>query len=92
LTVELRNLRDVASRVTIRVHDRQHNLAHDDRYSQAFELPPRSAQALRIPLDHIRLAPRGRQMDMTAIRGLILYQDAPNRLPDFSVSEIRLER
>jgi hypothetical protein len=85
-------VRDVPSTVTVRVHDRLHNLAHDDRYNRTFELPARSSQTLRIPLEEIRLAPQGRQMDMTAIRGIIVFQSAADEPPRFSVREIRLGR
>jgi VanZ family protein len=92
LAVTLRNKRDVASPVTLRVHDGPHNNAHTDRYNRTFALPATSTQTLHIPLDEIRLAPRGREMDMRAIRGVMLFQAAANQPPFFSVDSIRLER
>lgn len=92
LVVELRNLREVALPVTLRVHDRQHNLAHEDRYNQTFALPALGAQSIRVPLERIRRAPNGRLMDMTAIRGIIVFQSAANEPPRFRVEEIRLKR
>jgi hypothetical protein len=92
LVVELRNLRDVASPVTILVHDRLHDLAYEDRYNQVFEMPAHGSQVLRIPLEKVRVAPRSRTMDMTAISSLLVFQTAANEPPRFQVNEIRLER
>jgi VanZ family protein len=92
LILELHNLHDAALPVTLRVHDRLHNLKHEDRYTTTVELPAGSSRTLRIPLEDIRLAPRTRQMDMTAIRGIIIFQSAANQPPHFRVDEIRLER
>jgi hypothetical protein len=92
LIIDLRNLRDAALPVTVRVHDRRHNQAHADRYNRTFELRAHDLATLRIPLEQIRLAPHGRQMDMTAIRGIMVFQSAANEPPHFRVSRIWLER
>ena len=92
LAIELRNLRSEVSPIWVRVHDLQHNQEHADRYNEAFELAPSANLTLRIPLEKIRLAPRGRTMNLATIRGVHIFQPAAKQPIRFSISEIRLER
>ena len=92
LVIELHNLRDMESSVRVRVHDQGRNHSFVNSYNQTFELAPGSESILRISLDQIRQAPSGREMDMTAISGIIVFQMDSNQAPFFSVDEIRLER
>jgi len=50
-----------------RIHDATHNHEHFDRYNRRFILMP-GRQQLRIDLAEVATAPRGRAMDMTALR------------------------
>jgi len=92
LVIHVRNLHDVTAPIVVRVHDRRHNQESEDRYNQSFELAADAHETLRIPLEGIRQAPHGRQMDLTAIRGVVVFQTAANVPLSFAVSEIRLER
>jgi VanZ family protein len=92
LIIAVRNLRAVPVAVVVRVHDQAHNQNHDDRFNQSFELAANMRKTLRIPLEQVHFAPHGRQMDLSAIRGIIVFQTTPAVQPSFSVSEIRLEK
>lgn len=58
--------------LVLRVHDRQHNQAYSDRYNRRLELQP-GVNRFTISLDEIRRAPAGRDMDMQAISGMMLF-------------------
>ncbi len=77
------------SRIIVRVHDRQHDQRFGDRYNASFELADDAEHTLKIPLVRIRDAPAERQMDMGAIRGIVVFQDGGERLC-FHVHEVRL--
>jgi VanZ family protein len=57
--------------VTCRINDRQHenDNRHEDRYNGSFVLAPGWSR-LTIPLDVVRTAPLGREMDMAQLTGL----------------------
>lgn len=92
LEVDIENLRSVSSTVVVRVHDRTHSHDFRDRYNEAFLLPAGSRQTLRIPLERIKDAPESRAMDLTAIRGVILFSPGGDTAGSFLVHEIRLAR
>jgi hypothetical protein len=95
LVIDLRNLRGTPLRITVRVHDRAHDMTpdqpHEDRFNQSWELAPGAAQTLRIPLEAIRRAPQGRTMDMTAISGIVIFQPADRQPREFAVTQVRLQ-
>src|SRR5690606_29395511 len=77
--------------VVLRVHDRLHDRRrNEDRYNEAFLLPPRTRQTLRIPLERIRTGPDSRVLDLSAIQGLVLYASNQSVPRAFVVHEIRL--
>jgi VanZ family protein len=91
LEIDISNPAPAMQRVAVRVHDLAHDLRHEDRYNTGFDLPPASRQTLRISLRQVSEAPRGRQMDMRAIRGIVIFSAARPRAA-FVVHEIRLAR
>lgn len=93
LVVEL-SLPDAAPlTVHIRVHDRAHRVGeqpYNDRFNVRRELAP-GWNTVRIPLETIRNAPLGRQMDLSQIDGIVVFcapKDAGRR---FDLISIRLE-
>lgn len=91
LHIDLTNPGDAALLVTVRVHDRAHNYRLEDRYNASFELVAHTRQQLRIPLDTIRNAPRGRTLDLTRVAGLILFSSSGAAGRSFYVNRIALE-
>lgn len=75
---------------TVRVHDRRHDRSFADRFNGRFSLDPGSARTLRIPLAEIAAAPEGRTMDMSAIRGVMVFATAVPK-QKIEVHSIRLE-
>jgi hypothetical protein len=91
LELKLRNLRNEVSPVVVRVHDLTHTLRYADRFNETFGLPVGAAHTIRIPLEQIRRSPRGREMDMRRISGVVIFQTAAKQPRFFDVLEIRLE-
>jgi VanZ family protein len=81
---------DAPFRLTIRVHDARHDQRTSDRFNRALAIAP-GVNRFAIPLDEIRLAPDRREMDMSRIRGIIIFGyrlDAPMHV---FISPLRLE-
>jgi VanZ family protein len=79
--------------INVRVHDRTHKLGDQpfgDRFNLSYELQP-GRHALRIPLEEIRNAPKGRQMDLSQIEGIVVFCSANHVGRQFQLFEIRLE-
>ena len=91
LVIELENLFSESLRLTVRVHDRQHETGaraygYSDRFNQSFLLTP-GGHRLAIPLDEIQQAPISRDMDLKAIVNLTIF------IADLkSLREIRINR
>ena len=81
---------DTALTISLRVHDAGHNQMHADRYNRTFNLDP-GRRELRIPIDALRIAPQGREMDLTAVSELILFGSESDAGRTFRLYEVRLE-
>lgn len=92
LEVRVRSRQPVPLHIVVRVHDRIHDQSSRDRYNGRFVLAPSLSTILRIPVEQIRTAPVGRQMDMDAIRGVIVFAEDATQTPPFEVEEVRLAR
>lgn len=90
LQVKVRSLRNTGTEIRVRVHDQQHNQEFLDRYDKAFELPDARERTLTIQLDAIRHGPANRELDLSAVRGIIIFQEGSRESPRFVVDEIRL--
>jgi hypothetical protein len=92
LELDVVNEADAPVTVTLRVHDGAHQNRYEDRYNEAFVLAARSSQRIEVLLGRILLAPRGRQMDLSDIRGVILFRQATDTGHHVSVEAVRLVR
>ena len=92
LQIRVRSLRSSGTEIRIRVHDQKHNRQFLDRYDMAFVLPDSQERVLTIPLEAIRAAPATRELDLSAVRGVIIFQEGAREPPHFEVGEIRLVR
>lgn len=79
-----------AYRLTLRIHDRQHNYRFEDRYNATFTIVP-GDNLIHIPIETIRSAPATRAMDMTAIKNLMIFAIGPERPLQFYLSDIQLK-
>jgi len=73
LAIDLTNPGRISIKMTVRVHDSDHNQDYYDRFNRSFELEPEMRQVIRIPLQDIQNAPKGRELDMSAIAGLGMF-------------------
>jgi hypothetical protein len=64
--------------LNLRIHDVRHNNEHFDRFNQQLPIKP-GMNAVRIPLDAIEKAPRGRRMDPAGIKAIGLFVTNPDR-------------
>jgi VanZ family protein len=58
--------------LSIRINDRKHNEEYSDRYNKSFLLRP-GPNHISVGLDAVRMAPRGREMDMADITVLCIF-------------------
>lgn len=77
--------------LTLRIHDRQHNWRYEDRFNTRLSIQA-GDNLFHIPLEKIRSAPKGREMDMTAISNMTLFAVEPEHPLQFYLSNVRLER
>jgi hypothetical protein len=79
-----------ARSLIIRIDDAHHNNEYADRFNHVVTISP-GLNHIHIPLDDIRHAPVGRELDLSAIKKVMLFAISP--LEEFSlyVDNIRLE-
>jgi len=75
--------------LVLRVHDAWHNETFTDRFNRKIPFAAGLSE-IRIGLDEISEAPRGRSMDMSRIAGLALFAESPQRELVFYVDSIEL--
>ena len=81
LIIEIFNPGDEAIPFTVRIDDQLHNGSYLDRYGgRVIALP--GASQIELPLQDVRTAPRGREMDMSSIRSFTLFAE---KLPEIRV-------
>lgn len=75
LVIDLENPAQHAIRVTLRIHDAEHDLhdnVHSDRFNRSYELAP-GMQQISIDLAELAAAPATRTMDMAKIQNISLF-------------------
>lgn len=77
--------------LTVRIHDARHDKRYRDRFNATLRIAPGS-QTIRIPLDEVRTAPDGREMDMGRIRGVMLFAHRLQQPARLYLGPMRLER
>jgi VanZ family protein len=91
LVVEVTNPQLRPVEMGLRVHDRDHDETYADRFNALLRLSPGLVK-IRIPLDRVRLGPRGRQMQMQRIRGVAVFVASPESLENLRPERMYLER
>lgn len=76
--------------ITIRIDDLHHNNEHSDRFNKAITISP-GLNPIQISLDAIRQAPVGRELDLTAIKTVLLFAVNPPEAFSLYLDNIRLE-
>ena len=76
--------------VVIRIDDAHHNNDYTDRFNQAFTIVP-GLNHIEIPLERIRQAPLVREMDLSALKSIIIFAVNPPKAFSLYVDNFRLE-
>lgn len=77
--------------LALRIHDSRHNQQYEDRYHKNITVPP-GATTITIALDDILRAPKGREMNMQEIQGIVVFTRKPKALTTLYMDNIRLSR
>ena len=75
--------------IVLRIHDQQHNWQYEDRFNTAITVAS-GFNRIRIPLNEIRNAPAGREMDLSAIQSVVFFAVAPSESFVLYFDNIRL--
>ena len=76
--------------LAIRIDDVHHNNEYSDRFNRRLAISP-GLNHIQIPLDDIRVAPDGREMDLSSIRRVLLFAVNPPKEFILYLDNIRLE-
>jgi len=76
--------------IVIRIDDVHHNNEHADRFNKAFIILP-GLNHIQIPLEDIRQAPVGRELDLSAIKTVLLFSVNPPKEFSLYVDNFQLE-
>lgn len=76
--------------IVIRIDDLHHNNEHSDRFNKAVTISP-GLNHIQIPIDDIRLAPVGREMDLRAMKAVLLFAVNPREEFTLYLDNIHLE-
>ncbi len=76
--------------LVIGIHDAQHNNDYADRFNRVITISP-GLNHINIPLDDIRHAPVGRELDLRAIKAIRLFAISPPEEFSLYVDNFRLE-
>lgn len=76
--------------ITIRIDDIHHNNEHSDRFNKAITISP-GLNHIQIPIDDIRQAPVGREINLSAMKAVLFFAVNPPKEFSLYVDSIRLE-
>jgi len=82
---------DAPLTMTVRIHDARHNRRLEDRFNRRLVVQP-GENTFRIPIDEIRRAPRGREMDLARIRGIMIFSGRLDHPTHVYLGPLRLEQ
>ena len=91
LVIDVANPDAEPLQLVVRVHDRRHKHAYNDRFNRNFDLAAGERRTLRIPLEDIRHGPRQRLMDMAHISDITLFRGSTTGSRQLRVYSLRLE-
>jgi len=76
--------------MTLRIHDHAHTQQYEDRFNRSFSIKP-GMNKLLISLQHVKNAPRDREMHMDQIAELMLFAVDPDNAFSLYLDNIRLD-
>lgn len=90
LVLDIFSTEPAAFELVLRVHDKKHNQEYSDRFNQRLLVVP-GRNHFSIPLVAIQHAPKGREMDMQKIDGIILFAKELNTAVEFYPAKLSLK-
>jgi hypothetical protein len=90
LNIKIYSMNPDPFRLTIRVHDKQHNQRYRDRYNHGININ-KGENSVRIPLEVVQSAPSGRKMNMMEIAGIILFAAQLDKTANIYLGNIWLD-
>jgi VanZ family protein len=90
LAVELSNPGRTDLALSIRVHDRAHTYAYEDRFNAEVTVPAGRRVTLEFPLETIRMAPHGRALDLGHVANLMLFRAGPDGPREYWLHRVEL--
>jgi len=76
--------------MVVRINDEKHNNELLDRFNRKIKVDP-GDNKIQISLDQIKTAPKGREMNMHAIKGMIIFMAGPQQEYQFYLGPIWLD-
>lgn len=73
LELELSNPGDTPLWLGFRIHDRLHDNRNEDRFNRSLRLAPGETRLWRWPIEEVAATPGGRRMDLSRMRGVVLF-------------------
>ncbi len=89
LDLELYSENDQTIDLVLRIDDVHCNDFVEDRFNKRMKLSP-GAHSLHIPLDEVREAPEKRELDLTAIKAMILFAVRPEKGTRLYIADMKL--
>lgn len=77
LVLDVANPMDEPMELQFRVNDDAHDNRWEDRYNSWLLLPPRTRRSFAFPVDEMRRAPQGREMQMDKVGKVIVFRGDP---------------
>lgn len=74
LAIDLTNPTSLPLKLVLRVHDALHDNTTADRFNRRIELPARTREVVRIPLEQIAAGPQTRTLDLRRVAGIIVFR------------------
>lgn len=76
--------------LNLRIHDIGHGREYRDRFNRVLVIQP-GKSTISIPLREVGQGPLGRRLDLTRVRGLVLFADHPGQAFTLCFDDFRLE-
>ncbi len=76
--------------LTIRIHDRLHNDTYEDRFNESLTVRP-GANSIQIPIERIRSAPEGRELDLENVAAIGIFAVKPQSVYTINIDRIWVE-
>jgi hypothetical protein len=80
-----------STKISLRVHDHEHDRSSDDRFNTVLTLPP-GQSTISVSVEDIARGPAWRKLDVSRLKGIILFVARPSTPVTLYFDEFRLTR